>query len=85
MFCLARVILIAGFVLFSCAVLYVVPKHIGIHKLQRTVTAAIRAGMAGKAEVARKAVENGIDHAQFHDNVVPKVGIPLRQPMHDEL
>ncbi|XWS39116.1 hypothetical protein CRYUN_Cryun18bG0022600 [Craigia yunnanensis] len=82
---LDRVILIVGFVLFSCAVLYVVSKRIGILKLQRTVTVAIRAGMAGKAEVGRKAVENGIDHAQFHDNVVPKVGIPLQQPMHDEL
>ena len=71
--------------MFSCAVLYVVSKRIGILKLQRTVTAAIRAGMAGKAEVAHKAVEDGINHAQFHDNVVPKVGIPLQQPMHDEL
>ncbi|XP_022749012.1 uncharacterized protein LOC111298558 [Durio zibethinus] len=80
-----RVILIVGLVLFSCAVLYVVSKRIGILKLQRTVTAVIRAGMAGKAEVARKAVEDGINHAQFHDHVVPKVGIPLQHPMHDEL
>ncbi|XVE65753.1 hypothetical protein DITRI_Ditri08aG0024700 [Diplodiscus trichospermus] len=80
-----RVILIVGFVLFSCAVLYVVSKRIGILRLQRTVTAAIRAGMAGKADVAHKAVEDGINHAQTHDNVVPKVGIPLQQPMHDEL
>ncbi|XVF66387.1 hypothetical protein PTKIN_Ptkin10aG0031800 [Pterospermum kingtungense] len=80
-----RVVLIVGFVLFSCAVLYVVSKRIGILKLQRTVTAAIKAGMAGKAEVARKAVEDGINHGQFHENAVPKVGIPLQQPMHDEL
>ncbi|EOY06222.1 Sec20 family protein [Theobroma cacao] len=80
-----RVILIVGFVLFSCAVLYVVSKRIGILKLQRTVTAAIRAGMAGKPDVARRAVEEGINHAQFPGNVVPKVGIPLEQPMHDEL
>lgn len=80
-----RVILIVGFVLFACAVLYVVSKRIGILRLQRTVTAAIRAGMAGKADVARKAVEDGINHAPFRDNAVPNVGIPLQQPMHDEL
>lgn len=85
LFCLNRVILIVGFVLFACAVLYVVSKRIGILRLQRTVTAAIRAGMAGKADVARKAVEDGINHAPFRDNAVPNVGIPLQQPMHDEL
>ncbi|XP_010534996.1 PREDICTED: uncharacterized protein LOC104810405 [Tarenaya hassleriana] len=44
-----RLILAVGFLLFSCAVLYVVSKRIGILKLQRMATATIKAGMAGKA------------------------------------
>ncbi|XP_047342513.1 uncharacterized protein LOC124946010 [Impatiens glandulifera] len=43
---LDRIILIIGFMLFSCAALYVVSKRIGILKLQRKVTAAIKSGMA---------------------------------------
>ncbi|OMO95320.1 Sec20 [Corchorus olitorius] len=82
---LDRIILIVGFILFACAVLYVVSKRMGILKLQRTVTAAIRAGMAGKPEAVGRAVADGINHAQFHENVVPRVGNPLEQPMHDEL
>ncbi|KAE8714661.1 MUTL protein isoform 1 [Hibiscus syriacus] len=80
-----RVILVVGFLLFSFAVLYVVSKRIGILKLQRTITAAIRAGMAGKPELARKAVEEGINQGRFDGNVVPDKGLPLQQPMHDEL
>ncbi|KAL5715376.1 hypothetical protein ACHQM5_017204 [Ranunculus cassubicifolius] len=44
---LDRLILIAGFVLFSCAVIYVVSKRMGVLTLQRKVTAAINAGMTG--------------------------------------
>ncbi|KAK8623831.1 hypothetical protein V6N13_065194 [Hibiscus sabdariffa] len=80
-----RVILVVGLVLFSCAVLYVVSKRIGILRLQRTITAAIKAGMAGKPELARKAVEEGINQGRFDGNVAPDKGLPLQQPMHDEL
>ncbi|KAK8308460.1 hypothetical protein E1A91_D02G059800v1 [Gossypium mustelinum] len=80
-----RIVLIVGFILFSCAVLYVVSKRIGILKLQRTITAAIKAGMAGKPELARKAVEEGINRGRFDGNVVPDKGLPLQQPMRDEL
>ncbi|GLT42080.1 hypothetical protein SLA2020_161000 [Shorea laevis] len=80
-----RLILIAGFFLFSFAVLYVVSKRIGLLTLQRTVTAAIRAGMVRQAANAPQAVEDVINAAQFHDNAVPNLEIPLDQPMHDEL
>ncbi|GKU85658.1 hypothetical protein SLE2022_251720 [Rubroshorea leprosula] len=80
-----RLILIAGFFLFSCAVLYVVSKRIGLLKLQRTVTAAIRAGMVRQAANAPQAVEDVINAAQFHDNAVPNLEIPLGQPVRDEL
>lgn len=83
--CLDRIVLVVGFILFSCAVLYVVSKRIGILKLQRTITAAIKAGMAGKPDLARKAVEEGINQGRFDGNVVPDKGLPLQQPMRDEL
>ncbi|KAE8712400.1 hypothetical protein F3Y22_tig00110257pilonHSYRG00091 [Hibiscus syriacus] len=54
-------------------------------KLQRTITAAIRAGMAGKPELVCKAVEEGINQGRFDGDVAPGKGLPLRQPMHDEL
>ncbi|CAN0901468.1 Vesicle transport protein SEC20 [Linum grandiflorum] len=74
-----RVIIAVGFILFSCAVLYVVSKRVGILRLQRTVTAAIKAGMAGKGDFRREAVEDGLKNlAQKHQGI-------LKQPMHDEL
>lgn len=83
---LHRVILVVGFFLFSCAVLYVVSKRIGLLKLQRQVTAAIKAGMAGRAEIRPGAVEDGMNVAQaIRDNAVPRVEVPLQRPMHDEL
>lgn len=82
---LDRVILAVGFFLFTCAVLYVVSKRIGLLKLQRTVTAAIKAGMAGQGEMRPRGVENGVDIGQAYGNVVRKVEVPLGQPMHDEL
>ncbi|EOA31188.1 hypothetical protein CARUB_v10014355mg [Capsella rubella] len=44
-----RIILIVGFSLFVLAVAYVVSKRIGILKLQRMATAAIKSQLAGKA------------------------------------
>ncbi|OAP06511.1 AtSec20 [Arabidopsis thaliana] len=79
-----RIILIVGFSLFVFAVVYVVSKRIGILKLQRMATAAIKAQLAGKAA-------NGVGDdvmplgQQFDGNTVPTVNIPLQQRMHDEL
>ncbi|KAJ0035399.1 hypothetical protein Pint_25172 [Pistacia integerrima] len=81
-----RVILVLGVFLFSCAVLYVVSKRIGLLTLQRKVTAAIKAGMAGQAEIRPGAIEDGINLVRGHrDNAVPGVEVPFEQPMHDEL
>lgn len=85
---LDRVILVIGFVLFSCAVLYVVSKRFGILKLQRQLTAAVKAGMAGRAvEVRHRPDQNAENIAHIHEHAVPNVNIPLEQPvpMHDEL
>lgn len=82
---LDRIILIVGFVLFSCAVLYVVSKRIGLLKLQRTVTAAIKAGMVRQANIGRDAAKDGINLAPVHDNAIRRVEVPLEQHMHDEL
>ncbi|CAF2128622.1 unnamed protein product [Brassica napus] len=79
-----RVILIIGFSLFACAVLYVVSKRIRILRLQQMATAAIKARLAGKAA-------NGIGDAtplvqQFDGgNTVPNVNIHIQQRLHDEL
>ena len=80
-----RIILIVGFVLFSCAVLYVVSKRIGLLKLQRTVTAAIKAGMVKQANIGQDAAKDGINLAPVHDNAIHRVEVPLEQHMHDEL
>lgn len=80
-----RIILIVGFVLFSCAVLYVVSKRIGLLKLQRTVTAAIKAGMVRQANIGRDAAKDGINLAPVHDNAIRRIEVPLEQHMHDEL
>ncbi|KAL3813644.1 hypothetical protein ACJIZ3_014912 [Penstemon smallii] len=76
---LDRIILVAGFLVFSLAVLYVVSKRIGILKLQRLVIAYVRAGMAGRKEVVPLGGRDGIDVAPILENV------PLDQLRHDEL
>ena len=80
-------ILALGFLFFSLAVLYVVSKRIGILKLQRTVTAAIRSGMAGQANILQRPGGDGLQPPHVHRNAVPDPGIEvaLGQPMHDEL
>ncbi|KAB5537706.1 hypothetical protein DKX38_015239 [Salix brachista] len=98
---LDRVILVVGVFLFSCAVLYVVSKRIGILAVQRKVTAALKASMAGKGAIKARAVEDaipravkeaipravddGINVAQVLDNAVPMVEVPVEQAIHDEL
>lgn len=76
-----RLILIIGFSLFVFAVVYVVSKRIGILKLQRMATAAIKAQLAGKA-----ANDDAMPFGQqFDGNAVPNVNIPLQQRPHNEL
>ncbi|KAL1190522.1 hypothetical protein V5N11_032805 [Cardamine amara subsp. amara] len=79
-----RLILIIGFSLFVFAVAYVVSKRIGILKLQRMATAAIKAQLAGRAAngVGDDVIPLG---QQFDGNTAPTVNIPLQQRMHDEL
>lgn len=81
-----RVILVLGLMLFSCAVLYVVSKRIGLLKFQRQVTAAIKAGMARQPEIRPGAAEDVVNLAQvYRDNAAPNMEVPLQRPMHDEL
>jgi len=80
-----RIIIAVGFILFSCAVLYVISKRIGILKLQRKVTAALKAGMAGQAEIGLRGNREGINIPHVVDNVIPNLDPPLDRPMHDEL
>lgn len=83
---LDRVILAVGFFLFSCAVLYVVSKRIGLLKLQRAVTAAVKAGMVRQAEHGPGgAVIDGVNQAQVQDNAVNRLEVPLDRVMRDEL
>ncbi|XP_065862949.1 uncharacterized protein [Euphorbia lathyris] len=82
---LDRLILAVGFLLFTCAVLYVVSKRIGLLRLQREVTSLIKAGMVGQGEIRGRGAENGVRIAQVHQNAVPNVEVPLERLMHDEL
>lgn len=82
-----RLVLIVGFLLFSLAVLYVVSKRIGLLKLQRAVTSAIKAGMT-KGAGGQPPVANAIDRVNVlqHDNVPPTLGgNPGGHARHDEL
>lgn len=82
-----RLVLIVGFLLFSLAVLYVVSKRIGLLKLHRAVTSAIKAGMT-KGAGGQPPVANAIDRVNVlqHDNVPPTLGgNPGGHARHDEL
>ena len=77
-----------GFLLFSLAVLFVVSKRIGLLKLQRAVTSAIKAGMVRGAGGGQAPVADAIDRVNVlqHDNVPPRVGgNPGERAPHDEL
>lgn len=87
---LDRLILVAGFIFFSCAVLYVVTKRVGLLKLQRKVTAAIKAGMIGQEQLMPGAIDDGLGQIQVNDRIVPEVenmpaNIPGAEHLHDEL
>lgn len=74
-----------GFFLFSLAVLYVVSKRIGLLKLQRKVTEAIKAGMVGQVELRPQAVVNDMNLHQVIGDRVHNTEAPLEQRIHDEL
>ncbi|KAK7331223.1 hypothetical protein VNO77_25441 [Canavalia gladiata] len=80
-----RVILVVGFLLFSLAVLYVVSKRIGLLKLQRQVTEAIKAGLVGQAELRPQAVADDVNLHQVRGDRVHNTEAPLEQRIHDEL
>lgn len=83
-----RLVLIVGFLLFSLAVLYVVSKRIGLLRLQRAVTSAIKAGMTKGAGGGQPSVANAIDRVNVlqHDDVPPTLGgNPGGHARHDEL
>lgn len=80
----------AGFIFFSCAVLYVVSKRVGLLKLQRKMTAAIKAGMVGQEQLMPGAIYDGLGQIQVNDRIVPEVenmpaNIPGAEHLHDEL
>ncbi|RZC81435.1 hypothetical protein C5167_044004 [Papaver somniferum] len=70
---LDRLILLVGFLLFSCAVFYVISKRIGLFKLQRKVIEAIKAGMIVPGDLGAGAAENGFNGVRVDDNVVPNL------------
>ncbi|KAL9259046.1 hypothetical protein AKJ16_DCAP06689 [Drosera capensis] len=80
---LDRIILAVGFILFTCAVLYVVSKRIGLLRLQQQVTSAVKAGMVKEAHLGPGGA--GDVNVVNHGNVVPDVGVRLDNAMHDEL
>ncbi|GAB2241176.1 hypothetical protein Droror1_Dr00017951 [Drosera rotundifolia] len=80
---LDRIILVVGFILFTCAILYVVSKRIGLLRLQQQVTSAIKAGMVKEAHLGPGGA--GEVNIVNHGNVVPDVGVRLHNAMHDEL
>ncbi|XP_052199438.1 uncharacterized protein LOC127806280 [Diospyros lotus] len=84
---LDRLILAVGFLLFSCVVLYVVSKRMGILKLQRKVTAALKAGMAGQAAnvVELRRDRDGVNLVGRRDDAAPEVVVPLEHRIRDEL
>ncbi|KAK8448698.1 hypothetical protein SEVIR_7G085151v4 [Setaria viridis] len=56
---LDRVILTAGFIIFSLAVLYVVSRRIGLLTLQRKLADAIRSGSLSAEDIVAKAQQHG--------------------------
>lgn len=53
--------------------------------MQRKVTAAIKAGLVGQAEIGHRPVADGVNLAQVHEDAVHKVDVPFERPMRDEL
>jgi protein transport protein SEC20 len=70
------VILTAGFIIFSLAVLYVVSRRIGLLTLQRKLADAIRSGSLSAEDLVAK--------AQQHGPAAAGVAAPA-PPIYDEL
>lgn len=80
-----RIIVAVGFFFFSLAVLYVVSKRIGLLKLQRMATAAIKAGMVKQANQIPRDIEHGRNPVQANDDLIHKVADPQERHVWDEL
>lgn len=65
-----RVILVIGFLVFVSTVLYVVSKRVGLLKLQRKITAAIKSG-----SIRPEGLEAGVDHARARNAELAVEGI----------
>ncbi|XP_077228337.1 uncharacterized protein LOC143861279 [Tasmannia lanceolata] len=85
---LDRVILVVGFLFFASAVLYVVSKRVGLLKLHRKLTAAIKAGSIGLKEIGPEKMtsgaQNGLDLVKNDGIGDPNMEVPSTR-MHDEL
>lgn len=80
-----RIILAVGFFFFSLAVLYVVSKRIGLLKLQRMATAAIKAGMVKQADNIPRDINHGRNPIQGNEDLVYKVEHAQERHVRDEL
>lgn len=78
-----RIILAVGFFFFSLAVLYVVSKRIGLLKLQRMATAAIKAGMVKQANQIPR--DGGRNPVQANEDLIHRVAEPQERRVWDEL
>ncbi|KAK9147113.1 hypothetical protein Sjap_007016 [Stephania japonica] len=76
-----RMIVGALFVIFCCAVLYVVSKRIGLLALQMKVIAAIKAGMIREVPMRPGTVDNVLNLVQppVHEEVVLNAEVPPRR------
>lgn len=73
----------AGFLVFALVVLYVVSKRIGLLRLHRTVTAAVRSGVIGAHDIAQGLRTQGAVNGLNNEMIAPEPGIEAH--MHDEL
>lgn len=80
-----RIILAVGFFFFSLAVLYVVSKRIGLLKLQRMATAAIKAGMVKQANHIPRDVDHGRNPVQANEDLIHRIADPQERRIWDEL
>eukprot|EP00268_Persea_americana_P019940 TRINITY_DN2027_c0_g1_i1.p1 TRINITY_DN2027_c0_g1~~TRINITY_DN2027_c0_g1_i1.p1 ORF type:complete len:299 (+),score=70.91 TRINITY_DN2027_c0_g1_i1:393-1289(+) len=84
----SRLLLVALFLLFCTASLYVISARIGLLKLLRMLTSGVRAGSIRLEElglgVAKREADDRLNHMQHHGNALPQVEVPHGHT-HDEL
>lgn len=57
----------------------------GLLKLQRAVTAAIKAGAVQQADIGQRVVVDGINQARVHNDPANPLAAPLERAVRDEL